>query len=51
MENSDLEECEEIWMEDLNEYILDSQKRLKRVEQWWNESLKVIWPLFLQCLR
>ncbi|KAJ7597201.1 SNF2 family DNA-dependent ATPase [Mycena floridula] len=38
--SSDLEDCEEVWIGELSEYIMDSQKRLKQVEQWFNESMK-----------
>lgn len=38
--SSDLEDCEEIWVPGLNEYITDSQRRLRQVEQWFNASMK-----------
>jgi hypothetical protein len=34
--SSDLEDCEEVWVGDLGEYMLDTQKRLKQVERWFN---------------
>lgn len=39
--SSDLEDCEEIWLGDLGEYVLETQKRIKQVESWFNESMKV----------
>jgi hypothetical protein len=40
-EGSDLEECEEIWGEELNDYIRNTQRRFNKVEKWYNANAKV----------
>lgn len=39
--SSDLSDCEEVWIAELSDYILETQKRCKQVEQWFNESTRV----------
>jgi chromatin-remodeling ATPase INO80 len=39
--SSDLSDCEEVWIAELSDYILETQKRFKQVEQWFNESTRV----------
>lgn len=36
--SSDLEDCEEIWRPELEDYILDSHRRQRLVEQWFEQS-------------
>lgn len=38
--SSDLSDCEEVWIAELSDYILETQKRFKQVEQWFNESTR-----------
>ncbi|KAK7058854.1 putative DNA helicase ino80 [Paramarasmius palmivorus] len=38
--SSDLDDCEEIWLGELSEYILETQKRYTQVEQWFYASNK-----------
>jgi chromatin-remodeling ATPase INO80 len=37
----DLDDCADIWFADLNEYKLDTQRRQKQVEIWFNASVLV----------
>ncbi|KAF8898609.1 SNF2 family N-terminal domain-containing protein [Infundibulicybe gibba] len=37
--SSDLDDCEEIWIGELSEYMLETQKRLKHVERWFEASV------------
>jgi hypothetical protein len=39
--SSDLEDCEEVWIGEVSEYILDTQKRQKQVEAWFEASVLV----------
>lgn len=39
--SSDLDDCEEVWIGDLSEYMLDTQKRMNSVENWFNVSVLV----------
>ncbi|KAF5375092.1 hypothetical protein D9758_000154 [Tetrapyrgos nigripes] len=38
--SSDLEDCREIWLADLSDYVLETQKRFRQVEQWFYASAK-----------
>ncbi|KAL0072093.1 putative DNA helicase ino80 [Marasmius tenuissimus] len=38
--SSDLEDCEEIWIGDLSEYILQTQRRFNQVEQFFYNTTK-----------
>ncbi|KAK0478503.1 SNF2 family DNA-dependent ATPase [Armillaria novae-zelandiae] len=38
--SSDLSDCEEVWFAELSDYILETQKRFKQVQQWFNESTR-----------
>ncbi|KAF8640916.1 hypothetical protein AX17_000564 [Amanita inopinata Kibby_2008] len=37
--SSDLEDCKEVWIAELSDYILDTQKRQNQVEKWFEASL------------
>ncbi|PFH54596.1 hypothetical protein AMATHDRAFT_52228 [Amanita thiersii Skay4041] len=37
--SSDLDDCEEVWIAELGEYILETQKRQNQVERWFEASL------------
>lgn len=39
--SSDLEDCEEIWIGELSEYVLETHKRQKQVELWFEASVLV----------
>jgi chromatin-remodeling ATPase INO80 len=39
--SSDLEDCEEVWIGELGEYMLETQKRQKQVEVWFEASVLV----------
>jgi len=39
--SSDLEDCEEVWIGEISEYILETQKRLKQVDSWFAASVIV----------
>jgi hypothetical protein len=39
--SSDLEDCEEVWIGEVDEYILDTQKRRNQVEAWFEASVLV----------
>ncbi|KIK71158.1 hypothetical protein GYMLUDRAFT_317892 [Collybiopsis luxurians FD-317 M1] len=38
--SSDLEDSREIWMEEVDQYALESRKRYQRIEKWFHASLK-----------
>ncbi|KAJ3895043.1 SNF2 family DNA-dependent ATPase [Lentinula edodes] len=38
--SSDLEDCKELWMDEVDRYMLESTKRYQRVEDWFHASLK-----------
>ncbi|KAJ3737090.1 SNF2 family DNA-dependent ATPase [Lentinula guzmanii] len=38
--SSDLDDCKELWMDELDHYVLESKKRYQRVENWFHASLK-----------
>lgn len=40
--SSDLEDCEEVWIGELSEYMLETQKRQNQVESWFEKSIRVI---------
>lgn len=35
LESSDLEDCQEVWIDELDDYILDTQKRQTQVAQYF----------------
>ncbi|KAF7339360.1 SNF2 family helicase ATPase [Mycena sanguinolenta] len=37
--SSDLEDCEDVWAEELNDYVLETQKRQIEVEKWFEASV------------
>ncbi|KAJ6575249.1 SNF2 family N-terminal domain-containing protein [Mycena capillaripes] len=37
--SSDLEDCEEVWVEELSGYILETKKRQNEVEKWFEASV------------
>ena len=39
--SSDLEDCREIWEAELQDYILETQKRQRQVEMWFEDSCVV----------
>lgn len=39
--SSDLEDCQEIWFQELGEYVLETQKRNRQVEGWHFDSCVV----------
>ena len=39
--SSDLEDCEEVWIGELSEYILETHKRQKQVQLWFDASVLV----------
>jgi DNA helicase INO80 len=39
--SSDLEDCEEVWIEELSDYVLETQKRQNEVEKWFEASVLV----------
>ena len=43
--SSDLEDCEEVWMQELSDYMLETRKRTKQVDGWFNDSCIVSAPL------
>ena len=36
--SSDLSDCEDLWIQELSNYVLDTQKRQKEVERWFTDS-------------
>ena len=39
--SSDLSDCEEVWIQELSEYYLETQKRQRQVEMWFEDSCVV----------
>ena len=39
--SSDLEDCQEIWFQELGEYVLETQKRNRQVDGWFIDSCVV----------
>lgn len=39
--SSDLEDCEDVWAEELSDYILETQKRQNEVEKWFEANVLV----------
>lgn len=39
--SSDLEDCEDVWGEELGDYVLETQKRQNEVEKWFEASVLV----------
>ncbi|KAJ7170009.1 SNF2 family DNA-dependent ATPase [Mycena filopes] len=37
--SSDLEDCEDVWGEELSDYVLETQKRQNEVEKWFEASV------------
>ena len=42
--SSDLEDCPEVWIGELSDYVLETQKRQKQVEKWFESSILVGFP-------
>lgn len=45
--SSDLEDCEEVWIGELGDYMLETQKRQNQVADWFEASIVVSrswWP-------
>ncbi|KAF5390211.1 hypothetical protein D9757_002808 [Collybiopsis confluens] len=38
--SSDLEDCREIWTDELDQYVFESKTRYQRIENWFHASLK-----------
>lgn len=48
--SSDLEDCEEVWVAELGNYIMESHKREKQVEAWFSRWIIVsIWSYHCMC--
>ena len=39
--SSDLDDCPEVWIGELSDYVLETQKRQKQVEKWFESSILV----------
>ena len=39
--SSDLDDCGEIWIQELSDYVLETQKRNKQVDLWFMDSCVV----------
>ena len=39
--SSDLSDCEDIWLQELSCYLLETQKRQHQVEMWFEDSCVV----------
>jgi len=39
--SSDLDDCPEVWQEELNKYMLETRKRARQVEHWFDEQCRV----------
>jgi DNA helicase INO80 len=39
--SSDLEDCEEVWIGELSDYMLETQKRQNQVADWFEASIVV----------
>lgn len=39
--SSDLDDCEEVWLGELGNYILETHKRQKQVEAWFSRWIIV----------
>ena len=39
--SSDLSDCEEVWIGDLSDYIMETHKRQRQVESWFEASILV----------
>ena len=44
--SSDLSDCEEVWLGELGNYMLETQKRKRLVEEYFAQSAVVSGPLF-----
>lgn len=49
LESSDLEDCQEVWIDELDDYILETQKRQTQVAQyfWANIIVSVYFTVIL----
>ena len=51
LESSDLEDCQEVWIDELDDYILETQKRQTHVAQYfWANILVSVYRHTLQSL-
>ena len=49
LESSDLEDCQEVWIEELDDYILETKKRQTQVAQYfWANILVILYRPTLQ---
>lgn len=39
--SSDLSDCEEVWIGELSDYIMETHKRQRQVESWFDASVLV----------
>jgi len=39
--SSDLSDCEEVWIADLSDYIIETHLRQRKVESWFDASVLV----------
>jgi DNA helicase INO80 len=39
--SEDLDECPEVWLEDMGDYVLDTHKRQQQVRIWFDQSIVV----------
>lgn len=39
--SSDLSDCEEVWIGELSDYIMETHKRQRQVESWFEASVLV----------
>lgn len=39
--SSDLDDCREVWLQDMSEYVLETQKRQTQVRNWFEQSIVV----------
>lgn len=39
--SSDLSDCEEIWLQEMSDYLLETQKRQRQVEMYFEDSCVV----------
>jgi DNA helicase INO80 len=45
LESSDLEDCQEVWIDELDDYILETQKRQTQVAQYfWANIIVSVYP-------
>jgi DNA helicase INO80 len=51
VDSSDLEDCRDIWMDELNGYMAETKKRQSQVAQYfWTSILASRFGLFVECI-